>query len=50
MTSFWYELNISSRGQHQNIKELEEIRKSILRKDSFKLIDKRIKEKLQTNL
>jgi hypothetical protein len=48
--SILYELNISSKGQHQNIKELEEIRKNILRKDSFKLIDKRIKEKLQTNL
>lgn len=48
--SIIYELNIASRGQEQNIKELEEIRKSILKKDIFKLTDKRIKEKIRKNL
>lgn len=48
--SIIYELNIASRGQHQNIKELEEIRKNILKKDIFKLTDKRIKEKIRKNL
>lgn len=48
--SIIYELNIVSRGQEQNIKELEEIRKNILKKDIFKLTDKRIKEKIRKNL
>ena len=48
--SIIYELNIVSRGQEQNIKELEDIRKNILKKDVFKLADKRIKEKIRKNL
>lgn len=48
--SIIYELNIVSNGQEQNIKDLEEIRKNILKKDIFKLTDKRIKEKIRKNL